>query len=79
MGEIKILYLKGQLTVANIKHDDAKNTTPPVETNVLEIKTANDWIEEAKTKPIRLLRSAVHGVISYNSYKNNSRMHDTYS
>ena len=55
MGEIKTLYPEGQLSVTDLRRDVAKNTTPPVETNVLEVKTANEWIEEAKNKPIPLL------------------------
>jgi hypothetical protein len=54
MDEIKTVYPEGQLSVTDLKHDVGKNTTPPVETNVLEVKTANEWIEEAKNKPIPL-------------------------
>jgi hypothetical protein len=51
---IKILYPEGELSVIDLKWDVVKNTTPPVETNVLEVKTANEWIEESKNKPIPL-------------------------
>jgi hypothetical protein len=40
MGEIKTVYQENQLSVTNLKRDDAKNTTPQVET-VFEVKTAN--------------------------------------
>lgn len=53
MGEIKTLYPEGQLSVTE-QRDIAKNTIPPEETNVLEVKTANEWIEEVKNKPIPL-------------------------
>lgn len=54
MGEIKTVYSEDQLSVTDLKRDVAKNITPPVETNVLEVKTANGWIEEAKNKPTTL-------------------------
>jgi archaellum biogenesis ATPase FlaH len=54
MGELRKLYPEGHISDADLKRDVAKLTTPPVETNVLEVKTANEWIEEAKNKPIPL-------------------------
>jgi len=53
MGEIKILYSESQLSATDIKRDVTINTTPPVET-ILDVRTANQWIEKAKNKPISL-------------------------
>ena len=54
MDNVRKLYPEGNISDTDLKRDFAKLTTPPVETNVLEVKTANEWIEEAKNKPIPL-------------------------
>ena len=51
MGEIKTVYLEGQFSVTDPKRDVAKNTKARVEI-VLEVKTANEWIEKAKKNQI---------------------------
>jgi hypothetical protein len=42
MGEIKTVYPESQLSVTDLKRDVVRNTTPTVETNVLNVKTANE-------------------------------------
>ena len=52
MGDLKKLYPEIPLNKFDISRDLVKNTMEPLINKVLEIKTANDWIEEAKNKPI---------------------------
>lgn len=47
MGDVRKLYPEVQLSETDLRRDVAKLITPPVETNVLEVKTANKWIEKA--------------------------------
>ena len=54
MGEVRRLYPEGQLTEFDLKRDLARNTTTKTKFKILDIKTANEWIEEAKSKPIPL-------------------------
>jgi len=52
MSELKKLFPEGHLSTADLKRDITRNTSATSEFNLLEIKSANDWIEEAKSKPI---------------------------
>lgn len=54
MGEVKKLLPEGRLTEADLQRDYAKMTTNEVVNKILEIKTANQWMEEAALKPAPL-------------------------
>lgn len=54
MDKLRKLYPEGQLNEADLHRDFAKNTRSSEESKVLEVKTANEWIEAAKSKPIPL-------------------------
>lgn len=54
MGEAKQMYPEGKINEFDLKRDLAKNTSNLTENKVLNVKTANEWIDEAKNKPIPL-------------------------
>lgn len=54
MDKLRKLYPEGQLTEADLNRDFAKNTLPKLENKILDVKTANEWIEAAKSKPAPL-------------------------
>lgn len=78
MGELKTVYPEGKLSFTDLKLNDVKNTIPPDATNVLEVKTANEWIEKAKKNQFRYHLWIVYGTTAYSSNKNISRLRRTF-
>ena len=78
MGEIKTVYSDDQLSVTDLRRDVAKNTTPPVETNVLEVKTADEWIEKAKTNQFSYHYSIVYGILLTVNRMSSDRLRGTF-